>query len=143
MAESEHIVLSDKNNKPDEALILLVTGDKMKYWKDLMEYVHDNYTGASGDWNYYNDGKQWIFKMTWKKKTIFWIVLVKESFRVTFYFGDKAEEQIFSSEIPQKLKDDFKNGKRYGKIRAISLEINDMPDIESVKKIAEIKVRMK
>jgi hypothetical protein len=143
MADSEHIVLSDRNKKPDEALILSVTGDKIRYWKDLVEYVQENYTGASGDWNYYNDGKQWIFKMVWKKKTIFWIVLVKGSFRVTFYFGDKAEEHIFSADIPQKLKDDFRTGKRYGKIRAISLEINDLPDIEAVKKIADIKVRMK
>jgi hypothetical protein len=143
MSDSEHIKLSDRNNKPDDALILSVIGDKVKYWKEIMEFLHVKYPGCSGDWNYYNDGKQWVFKMTWKKKTIFWIVLVKESFRVTFYFGDKAEEHIFSSEIPQKLKDDFRTGKRYGKIRAISVEINEMSDVESVKKIAEIKVRMK
>jgi Protein of unknown function (DUF3788) len=120
-----------------------VTGDKMKYWRDLMEYVNENYTGASGDWNYYNDGKQWIFKMVWKKKTIFWIVLIKGSFRVTFYFGDKAAEHILSAGIPQKLKDDFITGKRYGKIRAISLEINDISDIESVKELARIRVKIK
>jgi hypothetical protein len=143
MSDSEHIKLSDGNIKPDDKLILSVIGDKMRYWKEIMEYLNEKYSGASGDWNYYNDGKQWVFKMTWKKKTIFWIVLVKESFRVTFYFGDKAEEHIFSADIPQKLKDDFRDGKRYGKIRAISLEINDISDVETVKKVAEIKVKMK
>jgi hypothetical protein len=81
--------------------------------------------------------------MVWKKKTIFWIVLVKGSFRVTFYFGDKAEEHILSADIPQKLKDDFITGKRYGKIRAISLEINDLSDIEAVKELARIRVKIK
>jgi hypothetical protein len=143
MLDSEHLVLSDRNSKPDEGLLSSVIGDNMIHWLELMEHMQKKYPGASGDWNYYNDGKQWLYKMTWKKKTIFWIVLVEGSFRVTFYFGDKAEEKIFSADIPRKVKDDFRTGKRYGKIRAISITINDITDVETVKTVAEIRAGMK
>jgi len=143
MAESDHVVLSDKNSKPDEVLMSSVIGDNMIYWREIMEHLQKNYPGASGDWNYYNDGKQWLYKMIWKKITLFWLVLVEGSFRVTFYFGDKAEEKIFSADIPQKVKDDFRTGKRYGKIRAITITIADKQDVQTVKTVAEIKAEMK
>jgi len=143
MSDTVPVALSDRNNKPDDKMIASMIGDKMKFWKEIMNYLNENHTGATGDWNFYNDGKQWLFKMMHKKKTIFWSGLVNDTFRITFYFGDKAEPQILSADLPQKLKDDFKNGKRYGKIRAMSLIINDMEDVSSVKKLTEIKVRMK
>jgi hypothetical protein len=43
-----------------------------------------------------------------KKKTIFWISLIENTFQVTFYFGDKAEPLIEKSELPEKIKVEFK-----------------------------------
>jgi len=143
MADTDHIVLSDKNSKPDEKLMSSVVGDKMIHWQEIMEHLQKKYPGVSGDWNYYNDGKQWLYKMIWKKITLFWLVLVEGSFRITFYFGDKAEEKIFSADIPQKVKDDFRTGKRYGKIRAITITIADKQDVQTVKTVTDIKAKIK
>ena len=136
-------MLSDKQIIPTDDNIFSIIGEKKFLWKKLMNYVSENHKDMSGSWNYYNDGKQWLFKMVQKKKTIFWAAVLKDTFRVTFYFGDKAEPLIDASELPGNIKDDFKNGKRYGKIRAVSLKMSDLSDVESVKKLIQIKLKIK
>jgi hypothetical protein len=143
MAEKENLVLSDKQIIPTDDYIFSIIGEKKILWQTIMNYVSENYKDISGSWNYYNDGKQWLFKLVQKKKTIFWAGILKDTFRVTFYFGDKAEPLIDASDLPRNIIDDFKNGKRYGKIRAISIKMSDLTDVEYVKKIIQIKTKMK
>ena len=143
MAEQEILILSDKNIIPTDEYIFSLLGEKKILWQGLMKYLSENHKDFSGTWNFYNDGKQWLFKMVCKKKTIFWSGILKDTFRITFYFGDKAESLIFESDLPQTLKDDFKTAKRYGKIRAVSTKIYTQADIELIKKLVSIKLKIK
>jgi hypothetical protein len=143
MTEKEVLVLSDKQIVPTDEYIFSIIGEKSILWNAIMNYLSENHKDISGTWNYYNDGKRWLFKVVRKKKTIFWATVLEETFKITFYFGDKAEIMIVNSDIPQSVKDSFLNGKRYGKIRAISLEMNDLSDVEIVKKVVGIKIKMK
>jgi len=143
MAEKEKLMFPDRNVFPTDDLIFSVIGEKKKFWDNIMQYASDNYKDISGLWNYYNDGKQWLFKLTQKKKTIFWGAILEDTFRITFYFGDKAEPVIVSSDLPAVIKDNFRTGQRYGKIRAISLKINTASDIEIVRTLIGIKVKIK
>jgi hypothetical protein len=143
MTAKEIFVMSDPLVKPDEKLIFSIIGEKKILWQEIMNYLKSNYPDASGQWNYYKDGKAWLFKVVQKKKTIFWSAILEDTFRLTFYFGDKAEPVIVESKLPDKVKQDFLTGKKYGKIRAISLKINDMKDVEIVKTIVPIKVKIK
>jgi len=143
MSEKEIYVFSDRQVKPTEDLIFSIIGDKKILWEKIMNYLSDNYKDASGTWNYYNDGKQWLFKMVRKKKTIFWLAVMKDTFRVTFYFGDKAEPVIVASGLPESVRDNFLTGKHYGKIRAISTKMTGLSDAETVIKLIDIKAELK
>jgi hypothetical protein len=143
MAELEKPVLSDPGIKPDDKLISSFIGDKINYWHDILTYCETEYSGASGDWRFYNDGKQWLFKFVFKKKTLFWAALYEDAFKITSYFGDKAEPVILASNISDPVKEGFINGKRYGKIRAISLKIFRAEDVENVKKVIAVKAKLK
>lgn len=143
MDEKENFAFSDKNVKPSEELIFSKIGDKKILWQKIMKYLADNYKDASGTWNYYNDGKQWLFKMVIKKKTIFWLAVTDDAFRITFYFGDKAEPDLIASNLPQKVKDDFLSGKHYGKIRGITTKVTSLADVDTVTKLADIKIKLK
>jgi hypothetical protein len=90
----EPLVLSDKSVTPTDELIFSIIGKNQEHWKKIMQTIHEKYPEAQGQWNYYNDGKNWLYKMSRNKKTIFWIALHKDTFRITFYFGDKAEPII-------------------------------------------------
>jgi hypothetical protein len=138
----EPLVLTDKSVIPNDNLIFSIIGDKKVHWQKLMHDVHEKYPDAEEVWNYYNDGKNWLFRMIRKKKTLFWIGILKDTFRITFYFGDKAAPLVEKSDLPASMKEEFKNGKRYGKIRAISIRVEEAKDIENARKLVDIRIRV-
>ena len=143
MAEKEELILSDRDVVPTDEYILALLKEKSVLWQEIMSYATDNYKDISGAWNYYNDGKQWLFKLSQKKKTILWAAMYKDTFRITFYFGDKVEPLLENSDLPLKIKEDFKVSKRYGSIRSVSQKIFSASDVENVKKLIAIKIKLK
>ena len=143
MEEKEIPVLSDKQIKPTDELIFSIIGDRKSLWHSIMDHIKENYNDAAGEWNYYNDGKRWLFKLIRKKKTIFWISLIENTFRVTFWFGDKAESLIEGSELPDNIKNEFKTAKRYGYIRGVTITMDSTDDVDNAVKLIEIKVKVK
>ena len=143
MEEIEKLVLSDKNVQVDDNLLSSFLAEKMALWKKLLSEISVRYKESTGSWNYYKDGNQWLFKMVQKKKTLFWGAIHAGSFRITFYFGDKAEPILNQSDLPQAVKDNFKTAKRYGAIRSISTKIMNNEDLDIVFTLAEIKSRLK
>jgi hypothetical protein len=137
----EKLVLNDRSVIPNDSLIFSILGKNKKHWLKLMESMHTYFPDALGQWNYYNDGKNWLFKMVRKKKTLFWIGILSDTFRITFYFGDKAAPLIEASDLPADIKSEFKNGPRYGKIRAISMRVEKEEQIENALMLVNIKNR--
>ena len=70
MAENGNLILSNKQIMPTDDYIFSIIGEKKILWQAIMSYVSEKYNDTSGSWNYYNDGKQWLFKLVQKKKTI-------------------------------------------------------------------------
>jgi hypothetical protein len=137
------IILSDKNQFPTEEIIFSHIGKSKAIWESVFNYIHDNHPDFIEQWRYYNDGKSWLMKMTRKTNTILWLSIIPESFIITFYFGDKAEPAIMKSIISDKLKSQFKDGKKYGKIRGLTLIMNNKRNVEFVKELISIKLKIK
>ena len=136
-------VLSDANEYPLEEIIFSHIGKSRPLWNLFFEYIHLNHPDFSEEWRYYRDGKSWLMKVTRKKKTIFWLSIVENAFRTTFYFTDQAEELIMSSKLSEDLKEQFRAGKQYGKIKGITLVYSAKRHIEEAKILIGIKLRMK
>jgi hypothetical protein len=144
MAENEVLAFPDKSIVPTDELIFSIIGERKELWQWILKSVSEKYKDVSWSWNYYNDGKQWLFKLVQKKKTFFWGAILKTGdFKITFYFGDLGEPLIMAADLPQKMKDDFRTGKRYGKIRAISILVKTEDDADNVLKVADIKSKLK
>jgi hypothetical protein len=143
MADPEKLVLGDKSIYPSDDILFSIIGDKLIVWQKIKDFLNDNYKSITEEWRYYIDGKQWLFKMQHNKKTIFWIGVLHDTFRVTFYFGDKAEPLIEGSGLPDKIKEDFASAKRYGKIRAVSIRISGTGDLENIYKLIDIKMKIR
>jgi hypothetical protein len=135
-------ILSDKSVVPTDDLIFSIIKEKKDLWLNLMIKIEKNYEGAAGEWNYYNDGKRWLFKMVRKKKTLFWIGLTDKDFTVTFWFSDKAEQLINESDLPDKFRHEFSISKKYGAVRSISVIPDNKSDVEDVIKLTEIKSKL-
>lgn len=136
-------LLSDKNQYPTEEIIFSYIGKTRNLWISFFDYIHSNHPDFFEEWRYYNDGKSWLMKVTRKSKTIFWLSLIKNSFRITFYFTDRAEKTIAASGVSEELKEQFLNGKRYNKIRGLTLVFKTKKDIDFAAGLIGIKLSVK
>jgi len=136
-------VLSDKTQFPTEEIIYSYLGKAKNIWIPFFEYLRENHPDITTEWRYYNDGKNWLMKVTRKKKTVFWLSVLKGTFRITFYFTDRAANAIADSTIPTEMKKQFKEGKRFNKIRGLTVLFKSKKDIESAKTLLSIKLSTK
>ncbi len=139
----EPIVLTDPNVQPTEELIFSIIGENSVYWEQLIEHLYENHFDITEEWRFYNDGKSWLYRALRKKKTLYWVGIIKDTFRISFWLGDKAEPVIEGSTLPDNIKEQFRNAKRYGKLRAISIEMRSPEDLENALKLIELKAKMK
>lgn len=139
----EPLVLSDKTQFPTEEVIFAHIGKSANVWNSFFDYIHANHPDIKEEWRYYNDGKSWLLKVTRKAKTIFWLSVFEGGFRVTFYFTDKARQALADSDISDDLRQQFKKGKRYGKIRGLTIIMKSKRDLENAKKLVPVKLSLK
>ena len=104
----QQTILSDKTQFPTEDIIFSHIGRAKSLWISFFNYIHSTHPEFSEEWRYYNDGKSWLMKVQKKAKTVFWLSIIKNAFRVTFYFTDRSEDAIFNSSISDELKESFK-----------------------------------
>jgi len=136
----ESAVLNDKSVKPNDEIVFAIIGDKELLWKQTMSYLYDNSKDISEEWKYYNDGKSWLFRTLKKKKTLFWIRVLEDTFRIAFWFAEKLEPIIMESELPDRVKREYKIAKSFNKSRCISIDMEDSKDFEVVKRLIDLKL---
>ncbi len=136
-------VLSDRNQFPTEEVVFSHIGKSKRLWQSFFKHLHAEHKDFAEEWRYYNDGKSWLMKVTRKAKTIFWLSLIKDTFRITCYFTEKAEGAIRESSLSGTLKEQFRNGKTFGKIRGLTVTFQNADDIEDAKTLLALKLSMK
>ena len=134
--------LNDKDEYPNDEVLRRYLGKVKNTWDSFADLLDESYPSFSREWRYYKDGKNWLYKITKKKKTICWVSIYNNKFKTTFYFPDKAEELITASKLKKAYIDQFIHGKKYGKIRGVTVEIKKSTDLNSIKTLIEIKERV-
>ncbi len=138
----EPIIFTDPAVTPNEDLVFAGIGDHSNHWKKIEEYLSGHHTDITQVWRYYNDGKCWLFRYLKKGKTVCWISVLEKTFRVGFWLSDKAIPLIEQSDLPESVKEDFRNA-RITKIgRGLSVLISGPGDVENVIILMELKIKI-
>ncbi len=135
--------LTDESQYPDDDVLKSCLADAKNAWDSFTDLLKENYPAFTGEWRYYKDGKRWLYKLTKKKTTICWISARDGAFKTTFYFGDKAADLITASKLKREYIDQFVQGKRYGKIRGITVVVKKPADLNATKTLIAIKEQLK
>lgn len=135
----EQPVLTDKNQFPTKEVIFSHIGKSRALWLLLFKHIRQEHPDSVEEWRYYQDGKSWLLKVSRKAKTVFWLSVVKGSFRTTFYFTEKAEQAISNSSLSDELKRQYRSGKRYGKLCGLTILYKHKRDVEYAKQLIAIK----
>jgi hypothetical protein len=134
------MVLTDKNQFPTDEVIASHLGRKLALWNALFEHIHTEHPDFVEQWRYYIDGHSWLMNVSRKKKTVFWLSVIKGTFRITCYFTDKAAPAIRASKLPAGLKEAFLGGQRFGKLGPITITFTKKLDVEDAKALIALKI---
>ncbi|MBI1387241.1 MAG: DUF3788 family protein [bacterium] len=134
-------VLTNQDEFPSEEILFSHLGRSKTLWKAMFQSLHEHHPDLSEEWKYYKDGKSWLMKVTRKSKTVFWLSVISKAFRTTFYFTDKAESAILESSISEELKEQFRTGKYYNKIRGLTVTFKNKNDLQFAETLIDLKLK--
>ena len=72
----ETIQLTDPQILPTNEVIAAALGETFPVFDELIKTISTDPFNLEPNWHYYNDGKAWLCKVGYKKKTIFWLALL-------------------------------------------------------------------
>jgi hypothetical protein len=104
-SEAQVILLRNQDLKPTDKLIEDALGQsKYSVYNELLNMITSEFH-LDPQWRYYKDGKAWMCKVTFKKKTILWLSIWDGFIRVAFYFTEKTGKGLLETEINEQLKE--------------------------------------
>ncbi len=139
----EPIVLTDPNIQPTDELIFSIIGKNSVYWQQIIGYLYDHHSEISEQWRFYNDGKCWLYRVLRKKKTIYWVGIQKDTFRISFLLPEKAEPLIEASDVAENIKEEYRKAKKSSFGRSVTVVMGSPEDYENVVKLVELKLKIK
>lgn len=94
---------------------------------DILNKINQNIVAAelALEWRYYKDGKTWLGKVTYKKKTIVWLSVWKEFIKAGFYFTEKTRQGVLDLDFNDTIKSSFAVTKPTGKLIPLIVDIED------------------
>jgi hypothetical protein len=119
----ETMLLKDSQILPTSEVLAEALGDSYPIFDELMKTVQGQDYGLTTDWNYYKDGKAWLAKSIYKKKTVFWLSVWDGYFKTAFYFTEKNCNGIFEMDIEESIKKEFIAQKPIGKLLPLVIEM--------------------
>jgi hypothetical protein len=139
----EMMRLKDPQIPPTRDLLAEAMGDSYPIFDELIKTVTNEAFGLTTEWRYYNDGKAWLMKVCFKKKTVFWLSVWENYFKTSFYFTEKNSNGIYEMEIDETIKKDFNAQKTIGKLLPLTIFMKQKGQLSDLLKIVEYKKGLK
>ncbi len=139
----EEILLREQEVFPSEKVLANALGDRIDVYNELIRLITETKLGLMPEWRYYNDGKAWLCKVCFKKKTVFWLSVWKEFIKIGFYFSEKNGLEVMELDISESIKEEFSKSKKIGKLIPLVINMTQKEQIDEIIKISEYKVRIK
>ncbi len=133
-------VFTDKSIQPDNDLLAQALGENGKFWEALKKHIMENHGDTKEEWKFYSAKYGWTLKTLLKKRNLFFFTPLNGYFRIGFVFGDKAVAAVEQSDLPDNIKTELKNARKYAEGRGFVIVVKNMNDVENVQKLIDIKV---
>lgn len=118
------MLLRDADIFPSDKILEDALGEGFNVLVSFLETITNNEYALTLEWRYYNDGKAWLGKAVYKKKTIFWLSVWEGFFKTSFFFTEKHLEAIAELDISETIKDEFAKAKTIGKLIPMIFDVN-------------------
>jgi len=133
-------IFTDKEKKPTDVDLKKAIGRTYSSWQTLSDFTYQSYPAATEGWNFSGDKYGWSFRISDKKRALIYLLPRDGFFKVAFVFGQKATDEILTSDIAETIKTELKNAKVYAEGRGIRLEVKNQSMLKDLKKLIGIKI---
>ena len=99
---------------------------------ELMQVLTNAPYSLNADWSYYKDGKAWLCKISFKKKTVCWLSIWNDCVKVTFYFNHKNQMGVYQLNISEAIMRNFEQTKTVAKLFPLIFDINDSSQLHDL-----------
>lgn len=139
----ETMRLKDAQVLPTSEVLAEALGNSYPVFEEFIKTVKSDVYEVTCDWNYYKDGKAWLLKAGYKKKTVFWLSVWEGFFKIGFYFTEKNCTGLFELNLDKTIIDDFNSCKPIGKLLPLTIDVKQPDQLHDLLKIIEYKKGLK
>lgn len=139
----EKPLLNDPETPPSEDLLKSVLKNSYLAYKEMLEVITGEGYGLVPQWHYYKDGKAWLCKVGFKKKTVFWLSVWDGYFKAGFYFVERHCPGVLELDIDESIREEFKSKKPFGTLFPLTLEIRRKEHIKDLLAVIGYKKSLK
>lgn len=127
----------DKTREPGEAALAAVLGPSKPLWDGLVGHVVETYPPVDREWTFY---KSWSLRLKHRKRTVLYLLPRDGTFLCAFVFGARATEEARKSRLPKTVLKAIDEAPVYPEGRGFRLEVRTARDVETMKRLAAIKM---
>ena len=139
----EKPLLTDPSVFPSPEVLQEVLADSFQVCEKTLAVITAEPYRLVPEWRYYNDGKAWLCKMGYKKKTIFWLSVWDGYFKAGFYFVERHLPGIGELDIDPTIKEALSVAKPFGTLYPVTLEMRKADQIGDLLCLIEYKKGLK
>jgi hypothetical protein len=136
-------LLNDPQVFPDEKILKSTLGDSYKAYAEMIKIITGAECGLVPQWNYYKDGKAWLCKVGFKKKTVFWLSVWDGYFKAGFYFVERHCPGVLELDIDKSIKEEFKSKKPIGTLFPLAITVTSKEQITDLLSVINYKKSLK
>lgn len=138
------MLLRDPETFPSDKVLKDALGDSIySVLESFLGTITGEEYGLTVEWRFYNDGKAWLGKVAYKKRTILWLSVWKGFFKVGFYFTEKHLEAIAALDISETIKKGFALAKPVGKLIPMIMDVIDKEQLKDLLTVVRFKKSLK
>ncbi len=125
-------LLNDPSIPPSPEVLRTALGDSYPAYEEMLEAVTGDEFGLLPEWRYYKDGKAWLCKMTFRKKTVFWLSAWDGHFKTSFYIVERHCRGIHDLEIDDNIKEGLKKASPSGTLFPVTMSISRKEQVKDL-----------
>ncbi len=133
-------LLKEPDILPTKEVLEKVLGKKYPVFREFMNTAESEELKLKPEWRYYKDGKAWLCKITFRKKTVVWLSVWSDCFKLGFYFTEKSGEGIPGLKIDDSIKEFYLNHKPIGKLKPIVVEVRMKAQLVDINTLIKYKI---
>jgi hypothetical protein len=130
----------EKGSCPAKREIAETLGKAAVLWDRLHADLSAEYGPLAEKWTFSKKTNRWSLQLRQKKRTILYMIAGQGVLIVAFALGEKACAVAQSSGLPAPVLEVIEKAQRFPEGRGVWLEVRFKKDLESIKKLAAVKM---